>query len=455
MRKFKSCLLLPALLLAFSGGYPAGALADDSPSTRADLVGSRVNVKLRLGKALQGVTIEEAKPGKIPGTVVKLRVFNPATGLRAVLGAAAVQEVTTAGGKRCLVFDEISKSLAPPDPDALAAIHKAATSEEAGDKPSPVTEAAKRRSAKPKKGDKAATAAAEAARREKKEAEREALFKKTGVRLWPELSDEDQKAALDKRKAFLKKVAEHFSSLDMQVYETKYFLLLSSLPPQLAAMCQPHLDAMHEELCKAYAVERPDKLWLGKAVVVAFSSKEDFMQFEQVFFHTNPPANVQGAANQVSSGEDVVGCCCGDDPMYFAHVLVHETTHGFNHRYKSSRRLPNWLDEGIADWVAMSVVKMDKRAFARVTSSVQQARQQGTLGGDFFTAEHISAWQYGIASSMVNFLLKYDRKAFRRLIDEIKLGAKWEDALQKTYRVTPQELARQYGRSMGIPNLAP
>ena len=198
--------------------------------------------------------------------------------------------MTTADGRRCLIFDEPSKSLAPPDADALEAIHRAAAAER------PPTRFARRGLRQEtcrkieKESDPAADAAAEAARRKKKEAEREEFFKKTGVRLWPELSDEEQKAAIAKRKEFLKKVAEHFSALNMQLYETKYFLLLSSLPPQLAAMCQPHLDAMHKELCKAYAVEQPDKLWLGKAVVVAFSSKEDFMQFEQVFFDTNPPA---------------------------------------------------------------------------------------------------------------------------------------------------------------------
>lgn len=390
-------VLLTVMWLTPSDAGKVCVGADESASKPAALVGSRVDVKLRSGKTLQGVTIEEARPGKAPGTIARLRVYNPATKSRTTLAAASIEQVTAADGTCRLVYDKRSKSLAPPDGAAGQA----------------------------------------------------------KVRLWPELSDDQQQAAVAKRKAFVKKVTDHFSTLDMQLYETKYFLFLSALPPQLAAGCQRQLDAMHEELCRAYAVARPDKLWLGKAVVVAFSRSEDFLQFEQKFFRTTPPPNVQGAANQISSGEDVVGCYCSDDPTYFAHVLVHETTHGFNHRYKSAEQLPNWLDEGIADWVAMSVVKLDKRAFTRVTTSVQQARQRGNLGGDFFTAEHISAWQYGIASSMVNFLLKCDRKAFRRLIDEIKLGASWKDALQKTYRLTPEELARQYGRSVGIPNLTP
>ena len=133
----KSCLLLLALLLAFAGGNGTRAAADDSPATKGDLAGSRVDVELRSGKTLKGVTIEEAKPGKIPGTIARLRVFNPATESRIVLGAAAVQEVRTVEGERCLVFDEISKSLAPPDADALEAIHRAVAAERPADKTSP------------------------------------------------------------------------------------------------------------------------------------------------------------------------------------------------------------------------------------------------------------------------------------------------------------------------------
>ena len=208
-------------------------------------------------------------------------------------------------------------------------------------------------------------------------------------------------------------------------------------------------------MCQSYAIENPDKLWLGKGVIVIFTKPADFLQFEQVFFHVSPPANVQGANNSNGRGEVTVGCYFGDNPAYSAGVLVHETTHGFNHRYKSPRRLPNWLDEGIADYVAMAVVKKNVRAKQRVPKSIAQAKQQGNLGGDFFTAEHIGTWQYGIAASMVNFLLKTHRKNFREMIDYIKAGSTWQEALKRAYGFTPEELAKQYGKSIGAPNLVP
>src|SRR5664280_1870861 len=141
----------------------------------------------------------------------------------------------------------------------------------------------------------------------------------------------------------------------MQLQETRHFLFLSTLSPPQAAVYVPYLDAMHDELCQAYGIKDRDKVWLGKAVVVAFGWPDDFVQFQQVFFHYDVPQNIQGLANNGRHGDVVIACHCGTDPFYFGSLLVHETTHGFNYRYRSAQKLPSWLDEGIADWAAMAV----------------------------------------------------------------------------------------------------
>ena len=101
-------------------------------------------------------------------------------------------------------------------------------------------------------------------------------------------------------------------------------------------------------------------------------------------------------------------------------------------------------------------------------------QQTHNLGGDFFTRQNIDAWQYGVAASMTDFLLKYDptgkasktssRQArarsaannpYRKLIEAIKLGVPWEDALMHAYKMTPEQLTDAYGRSMGIQDLKP
>ena len=56
---------------------------------------------------------------------------------------------------------------------------------------------------------------------------------------------------------------------------------------------------------------------------------------------------------------------------------------------------------------------------------------------------------------MVNFLLKSSGRSFRKMLDAIKMGTKWQVALKDAYGVTPAELTTAFGRSVGIPNLQP
>ena len=118
--------------------------------------------------------------------------------------------------------------------------------------------------------------------------------------------------------------------------------------------------------------------------------------------------------------------------------------------------MPSWLDEGISEWTAMNVVRKDTAVLRKVQAGLAQAKMQGNLGGNFFTdGKKIEPWQYGVAASMVNFLMKTSGKKFLKMFDAIKMGTKWPDALKDAYGVTPAELTAAFGRSVGIPNLQP
>ena len=371
--------------------------------------------------------------------------------------------MTGVDGKVCLVFDAPSKAFAPPDAAQLATIHQAAAAiaeKPSGKAASPqkAGHSTKERAAKSKRGEKTDDADGDDdARRKEKEAERLEYFKKTGVWLWPELTAKEQEENLAKEKEFVHKVAKNFSSLHMQLYETRHFLFLTDLPPQWVEVYTSCLDAMHNQLCLAYAVKDKDRVWLGgKLPVIAFADRSSFEECEKTFFeHAVDGSLVQGLAHNASTGEVAVTCHCGKDPYYFAAVLVHETTHGFNHRYKSAVQLPSWLDEGIADWTAMTVVKKNTAVARKVQVGLTQAKQQGNLGGNFFGDGRLEGWQYGIASSMVEFLLRSNGKSFRKMLDAIKQGTKWRAALKEAYGVTPAELTVAYGRTVGIPDLRP
>jgi hypothetical protein len=154
--------------------------------------------------------------------------------------------------------------------------------------------------------------------------------------------------------------------------------------------------------------------------------------------------------------------------------LVRNTAFGFTRRFKSSAPVCSWLNMGIAEWVANSVVTQDDEIRAQVQKAVQRVRETHSLGGNFFTADQVALWQHGLAASMVDFLLKYSPPAtapdkaeagprdrppgndrFRRLLEGIKEGIPWEKCLREVYGMTPEQLAERYGQFMGIPNVRP
>ena len=442
--------LLTILLYLSLGVFSSLAVGDDAKPAEHPLVGKTVTVNFRSGRVMKNVVVEIVFPGDIDGTVARLRIQDPSSGAKPLLGASSIKSITSAGGKPILVYEEKSRCLAPPDEETLARICREAR----GGKNAPSGKSRSARDAKPGSAGKS-VGDSEDERRKRNEEKRKAFHEKTGVWLWPELTEEQQAEALANTRKNLKTISDKFSQLNMQLYETKYYLFLTDMPAEAVTLYTSCLDKMHDQLCRAFDVRKKDAVWLGgKAPVIVFVNSQHFVEFEQVFFKHNVPPAAQGLAHQVSTGDVIISCHCGKDPFYFAGVIVHESTHGFVHRYMSPEFIPNWLNEGIAEWVSMSVVKSNKGVQRKVKASINEMRQNGTVGPNFFTAKNIAANQYGIATAMVDFMLRSNPKAFRAMIDDIKSGVKWEDALQKNFKVTPAELTQKFGASVvGIPNL--
>jgi hypothetical protein len=296
--------------------------------------------------------------------------------------------------------------------------------------------------------------AAEKADPERAERERREFLKKTGILLWPELTDEQQQAFVKKQKEHLEEVRKKVPAGALQLYETNFFLFFSDIAPMYAKMYVPYLDAMYRDLCNAFGLDPKKNIFQGKCLVIAFAQEASFQQYETTFFKEAKPG-AQGLCHCNSNGEVIMACFAGRDTLYFASVMVHETSHGFMFRYLSNKHIPNWLNEGAAEWIAKHVVTRDQSIPRKIQKSIAQMRQTGSMGGNFFSAEHIEKWQYGLAAHLTEFLLQYNAKGYKRMIDDIKLGKTWQEALADAYRMTPEELARNYGIWIGLPMLAP
>jgi hypothetical protein len=247
-----------------------------------------------------------------------------------------------------------------------------------------------------------------------------------------------------------------FPNLPLTRTETKYFVVYTDMPAQQVGGYVANLDSMYAQLCTLFGVPPDTNIWQGKCPVFAFREKAAFLEFEARLMN-NPSAETAAGLNHAySDGKVVIACVRGDDPVFFAAVLVHETAHGFVHRMRSSVRVPLWLNEGLSEWVSAVVVPQSPHVANRMQEALPRLRGTGRLGDNFFGDEGpLERWQYGVAATLVQFLLSSDANAFRALVTAIKEGQRWERALELTYGLTPVELGAAYGRTLGIPGLVP
>lgn len=296
------------------------------------------------------------------------------------------------------------------------------------------------------------------AQQEKDLADWLAKVKANGVEAWPEETDKAHSEALAKTRETVKDVIDNFPGT--QLYETNHFLFVSNIPRQQVAPYIASLDRMYDWMCQLYGVPREHKVFLGgKAPIFAFLDHEQFSAFEDRFypearesFHTL--SNIYGLSHLSANGEVVISCYRGNDPNDFAQMLIHETSHGFIHRYKTKVRLPNWVDEGMADLIGAELVPASTAVKNREVRALQTLSQRRSLGG-LFKAERIEAWQYGVASNLSRFMLQSNRENYVRFIENLKAGDKWEAALKDAYGGTPQQLVESYGQAIHVPGLQP
>ncbi len=270
---------------------------------------------------------------------------------------------------------------------------------------------------------------------------------------WPAPTPEDHARAMRESKALAEQARAAVGNT-MRELETQYFLFSTDLPQDEAMMWAGLLDRMYARLSDLFGVEKGANIWLGKATVFVFSKPGDYYAFESAVFESDP-AGTAGRCHNRSDGMVVIAFYRQKQDMDFATLLVHESVHGFLHRYRSPIHIPSWANEGLADTIAAELVPKSSWVPNEQKRAKTQLRQRGNLGGDFFTTEHIDAWQYGVASSLCSFMIRENKKGYVAFINGIKDGLGWEESLRKNYNTDAPTLVSAFGRSIGIKALTP
>jgi hypothetical protein len=153
--------------------------------------------------------------------------------------------------------------------------------------------------------------------------------------------------------------------------------------------------------------------------------------------HQTPAGGSAGMCHTFGDGMVHIAFYRQPQELEFAHVLVHESVHGFVHRYRSPARVPSWVNEGLAEWIATQLL-LDKRPNRpkEVRYLAQQLLIQYQGLGAFFDAPHIEAWHYPVSEMMTTMLVERGKGGYVKFVNAIKDGEPWEDALKSKLKGT-------------------
>lgn len=272
-----------------------------------------------------------------------------------------------------------------------------------------------------------------------------------GAEPWPKLSPAEQTDAVNQLKQFANETQAQLRR-PLNAFETRYFLFCSDLKPQEAQNWAGLLDRMYLKLADMFAVPKGENIWRGKALIFVFSRSQDYQRYEKEIMHTDP-VGTAGMCHANSDGIVRIAFYRQEDALTFAHVLVHESVHGFLHRYRTPVGIPSWANEGLAETIATDLVPQAGRRNAVFNTARRNLREHRGDLGDFFTTAHIEGWQYPVAETLCTFMIQASKRNYANFINGIKDGLSWQDSLEQKYQAPIDRLLRVFGSQLGVPGL--
>ncbi|MHC4983555.1 MAG: hypothetical protein ACYTF6_10405 [Planctomycetota bacterium] len=255
--------------------------------------------------------------------------------------------------------------------------------------------------------------------------------------------------ANDKRAREIAEKAKTFVPA-LHLIETKHFLIFSAWQRGRDRSLADSCEKMYATNCRQFDVGAAESVFVGKCPVFVFLEKEHFERFASEL--DNFRGDVAGYVHYEGGGycHIVMNASRGHDRFY--EVLAHEGTHAFMRRFLSSHGLPQWLNEGLADYIAAKVAPRSSAA-KKYHRAVRKAVRKNIDVSYIFKRLSVNSFDYGIAQSIVRFMIDTNRKGFIKFVTLIKEGKSEEKALEESFNCDHEKLfkiwwsavSRKYG----------
>lgn len=243
------------------------------------------------------------------------------------------------------------------------------------------------------------------------------------------------------------------------IIETEHFIICSAWAKSDDKALKTIYEKLYKALCNQFNIDKDENVWVGKLPVFAFWKKNEFMSFmagpleidgplERIGGLCGTRGSKSGMVTFVCLGPVDVGGDKSKSKTWFFELLVHETTHGFVGRYINSTNIPNWVNEGLAETMASTLVP-----HCGAVEKFKQASQgigQGQSPKGIFDCQNIplNAFSYGAAQSAVRYLISVDRRKFIKFVTLLKEGKSDSNALESAYGFDRNKMVTQWQKSL-------
>jgi len=155
---------------------------------------------------------------------------------------------------------------------------------------------------------------------------------------WPKLDADQRLSAVQSMRADAADILER-AGLTLEPVETKFFLFYSDMSRRESQKWARQLDEMYYRLADRFDMPKTENIFWGKAVIFVFKSRDRFRLVEAEAFGQLAADWADGLCHPIGPKVFVNFYRQRPDEI-FAAILVHETVHGFMHRYRLPTACP-------------------------------------------------------------------------------------------------------------------
>lgn len=289
----------------------------------------------------------------------------------------------------------------------------------------------------------------------RRDAEASSRLTERKQKLWPRQTKALYQQAMKEHEAHLEQVRKLFPARSFEVEQSRYYILCSDLDPAESRQILTSLDRLYDALCDGFGIPIGMNVWHGKCIVHAFRERADFLAWEEHYYKNGTTTSGARVHWNLGTGRVIITLSPQRSLSGKLGLLVHETTFGLIHRYRSSMPVPKWMRVGISEWASETVVPEFEGPSARRDVAIATCKRSKTISFDFLVDEGVVEGDAGVglASALVRFLHEKDKRKYRQYCLAIKDGRFAEESLKLAYGWDYDALINAFGKSIGVSKL--